>query len=216
LVHRVVITSSLAGIAPPKVIAFGDTETTFTADCRPPFPEGPFVDGVSAYCAAKARELNAIDMLQKEHEPHFSIVNVMPSITVGPNLFSSTFAADGNNRMILNLGMGSEDNHTRPWVVCGISDVARVHVGVLDETKVVGSADFGINVSITSWNVIRDWALEAFPEAVEKGILKPALQKPGSPILFNTDETEEKFGKFSSLKQDVIDLYAQRLKSMVQ
>lgn len=139
----------------------------------------------------------------------------MPSIVVGPDYLdtksSQLITGKSSNASVLPIVLGDVSDAPRPLMLAGISDVARIHVDALDETKVERSDGFGISVSVPSYDVVRDWGLDAFPEAVSKGLFKAGGKKTGVAIDFDSSETEQVFGGLDSLKQDMIDLCGQYL-----
>lgn len=211
-VKRVIITSSLAAVAPMEAWAPG-FERVLTPQDRVPDRSGPYDNGMMAYAAAKVAAYNrTLDFVAKE-KPHFDVINVLPSFVIGKNELANTkeaiSAPSGSNAIALNPIFGGQNPAGAPSVTVHVEDVAYVHVAALNP-NIAGNQSFGVN-----WNGIKginwDDAIEIvkrhFPKEVESGLFPLGGSQASNLIKFDATRTEEVFGiKFKSFEEQIVSL----------
>lgn len=203
-VKKIVITSSVAGVAPsePKV---------FDADNEEPDPQGPWTDAFATYSASKKLALNATRRFIAEKKPYFDIVNIMPSFVLGPNHFATSrkdYMA-GSNSMAMSPLLGREVPGGCPGFVCHVDDVAAVHVAAL-RPEVVGHRNFGVNydgVNGVEWNDAIEIVKKKMPEAVGPDGFPLGGSCASAKVPFDASKTERELGiTFKDFDTMVVDL----------
>ena len=210
-VKRVVITSSVAAVVPTEKTLRAGTDEVFTANGSLPNPESPRSDVRLAYAASKILALNASTDFIKWEEPHFDIINVMPSFLVGRNELN-TKAIDvlsSTNAMAIAQVLGHASKNPILGSSVHVDDAARVHVLALD-SKVKGNQNFG---AASDWSGNFQWgdAIEIvkrhFPEAVKDGRLPVTAKALTRKFRFDASKTEEVLGiKFQNYEAQVVSV----------
>ncbi len=202
-VKRVVITSSLAAVAPTE-------QRVFTANNVEPTPVGPYKDAFTAYSASKKLALHGTRKFIAQHDPMFTIINIVPSFVIGKNELATTRAAItcGSNRRALGPLLGHKTT-ALPGAMCHIDDVAYVHIAVLKQ-NIERHTSLGVNYDYTQnlrWNDAIPIVQKHFPSAVETGLLPLGGATPTSPLAFNASHTENLLGiKFKSHKDMILSI----------
>lgn len=222
-IKRVVLCSS-AGAMVPQVWDTTDPERptvlpieTFSADTPPPQrpATGPFSCVNDAYHVSKALSLQqTFDFIEAEN-PHFSVINVMPTFTLGRKELAKTemdYLTSTNGFVLAPLlGASIPYPYITPASVCHVDDVAHVHVAAL-EPKIKGNQNFGISnnyMEHVKFEDAKEVVKMRFPEAVEKGIFSLSGSAPTSRLPFDATRTEQIFGiKFKKFEDCVEDLVA--------
>jgi nucleoside-diphosphate-sugar epimerase len=220
-IKRMVITSSAGAMVPqlwdttnpdkPTVLPI----KTFSADTPPPRRslKGPFSCVNDAYHVSKALGLQqTLDFVTAE-TPHFSIINVMPTFTIGRKGLGQSMMdyLTSTNAFVLAplLGFPLPHPFVTPASVCHIDDVAAVHVAALDP-KIEGNRNFGISNNINEdikFDDAKEIVKDRFPEAVEKGVFTLTGSAPNTKLPFDATKTEEVFGmKFKGFDEAVVDM----------
>ncbi|OAL37396.1 hypothetical protein AYO20_03245 [Fonsecaea nubica] len=202
-IQRVVITSSVAAVSPP------DTRV-YTADNVEPDPHGPYPHTFAAYTASKQLAYNRTRDFISEENPHFTVVNIMPTFVIGKNELATTPAAvnSGSNALALIPLLGTQNPNGMPGATCHVDDVAYVHVASLD-SKIQGNQNFGVNYDVNGvkWDDAIDIVKKHFPQAVEQGVFPLGGSQPSSPMPFDASKTEEVFGiKFKNFEEQIVSL----------
>ena len=86
-----------------------DPTETFTSNTVPSEPTGPYANPFAAYLASKKLAyLRTRDFLNAEN-PHFGIINIMPSFVIGRKDLTTTpeAVASGSNRHIVSTRIAS-------------------------------------------------------------------------------------------------------------
>ena len=195
-IKRIVITSSVVALLDPTT-----TDTTIsTAQSRVPTPQGPFPDGRVAYRASKVAALNATDDFISQRNPHFSIVNIMPSFITGDNELLTPSAEHVTDFLgttgafpIAHLVYPEKFSDAPIWGAgILVTDSAKAHVNALDENRVKGHDGFIANVNV-KWEDGLEVVKKLFSKAVEEGIFKEA--KRGTlPALLDAGNAEDVLG----------------------
>jgi len=217
-VRRIVITSSIAGVASDYAMANGDTTTVYTSQSRVrPLPSGPYQSAPQAYRASKARALDAAEQFYIERKPAFSIVHIMPSYVYGANdlVTDAKSIASGSNAMIMGLVLGMTTPYASPGTVIHVDDVARIHVGALDEKKIPGNASFFASIPAQfedALGIVR----RLFPEAVEDGRLPLGGKRGTLPMTVDIQDTISVFGPLKSYEEMVKSVVGQYLELLAK
>jgi nucleoside-diphosphate-sugar epimerase len=212
-IRRVVITSSVVAIVPPSSLMGGDDQNVFTANSRvTPLPTAPWGTAAAAYFTSKTLALDATEKFLAEKKPHFSIVSIMPGfilgrselVTVAEDLLNST------NVVVLGPVLGHQ-MPARPCEVVDVRDVARIHVGALDEKKVVGSKSFLLDAGRMSFDDANEIAAREFPDAVKAGILPLGGSIPSKFHKLDTSDTVKTFGPMHTYEEAAKEVIGQYL-----
>lgn len=220
-IKRMVITSS-AGAMVPQLWDTSDPDRPtvlpikpFSADAPPPQRPltGPFSCVNDAYHVSKALGLQqTLDFIATE-APHFSIINVMPTFTIGRKGLGQSLMdyLTSTNAFVLAplLGFPLPHPYITPASACHIDDVAHVHVAALDP-KIQGNRNFGISNDLREhvrFDDAKDIVRDRFPEAVQRGVFSLKGSAPTTPLPFDARATEEVFGvRFKSFEEAVVDM----------
>jgi hypothetical protein len=93
-----------------------------------------------------------------------------------------------------------------------LDDVARIHVESLDEDKVPGNANFvvgtGDGIEDVQWDSAIEIVKEAFPDAVEKGILSLGGTRKTNLFKLNLYPTDKVFGPLKTFEDAVKSVVA--------
>lgn len=209
------ITSSAVALVPGPLLSKGDPDNIYSSHSRvKPLPTGPWNAFGAAYRDSKVLALDASDRFVAEKSPHFSIVNVMPGYVVGANelVTEAKEIANGSNGVLMAVIMGMKTSEARPANIVGVTDVARIHLAALDETKVVGNKDFVLDSQPPSFDQVADIARRSFPDEVKKGLLPLGGTVPAAIVKFDIAETVRSFGSLDSYENDAISVMSQYLK----
>ena len=206
-VKKVVITSSV-GAAVLRSKNFGpDVDgVSYTAASRVSETYYESIKADEYYSAGKTLALNATDKFVKERDPHFDVINVLPSFALGPFELASTtdqLLAPTNYRG-LAIAIGRKLNPA-PTSCVHVDDLAKIHIDILHmKTQRYQSFGAGCQMSFAEQvDIIR----KHFPSAVQKGIFPMDGEAPDRPFLFDTAATESFFGwKFKPFEEQVVDL----------
>ena len=208
-IHRVVITSSIVALIPDRALTYGDPTTVYTVDSRvSPIPTSPWDSFADAYRGAKVQALDAVDQLQREKRPHFTIVTLMPGYVFGANVLISTAekAVSGSNALVLGIALGMKPPGTRPFFVTHLDDLARSQILALDEDKIVGTKSFILGSSIGAYDDVNEILKRRFPGAVEKGILPLGGSVAGTYQQIDEGESLSVFGPLKSFEEQVVSV----------
>ena len=212
-IKRIVITASVASIIPD------DPTTPFTPNTVLPDPPKPNPSQFHAYVASKRLAYNrTLDFISQSH-PSYSIINIMPSFIIGPNLLATTpqEVGSGSNRVaiatILGQNMGGMLGNT-----CHIDDVALAHVASLSDTITIdkgkGYRNFGVDVYYPpphklNWGSATEIVKKHFPKEVEEGVFPLGGKGEDFTLPFDARETERVLfegRKARGWEEQVVDL----------
>jgi nucleoside-diphosphate-sugar epimerase len=212
-VRRIVITSSIVAIASNTAMTIGDTTTIYTPQTRVrPLPSGPYQSASQGYRAAKALALDAAEKFYAECKPHFSIVHIMPSYVFGANelITDAKSVARGCNALLMGLVLGMRAPNASPGAVVHVDDVARIHVGALDEKKIPGSANFLASLSVQFEDALEITG-RLFPEAVQNGRLPLEGKRATLPMTIDIQDSVAVFGPLKGYEEMVKSVVGQYL-----
>ncbi|OAP63508.1 hypothetical protein AYL99_02735 [Fonsecaea erecta] len=203
-IKRVVITSSVAAISPD------DNSQVYTSDHVEPDPQGPYPHDFAAYVASKKLAYNRTREFISKENPHFAVINIMPTFVIGKNELATTPEAviAGSNALAFTPLLGRQNPNGMPAATCHIDDVAYVHIASLGP-KVQGNQNFGVNYDVNGvkWDDAIDIVKRHFPEAVEKGVFPLGGSQTSLPMPFDASKTEEVFGiKFKNFEEQIVSL----------
>jgi nucleoside-diphosphate-sugar epimerase len=208
----------MVGVVSDYAMVNGDTTTIYNSHSRVrPLPSGPYQSAPQAYRASKVRALDAAERFYEERKPHFSIVHVMPSYVYGANelVIDARSVASGSNAMIMALVLGKTAPNASPGTVVHVDDVARIHVGALDENKVPGNANFLASISAEFEDTL-EIARKQFPEAVQDGRLPLGGKRATLLVNFDIEETVKVFGPLKSFEEMVKSVVGQYLELLAK
>ncbi|EXJ74211.1 uncharacterized protein A1O5_02506 [Cladophialophora psammophila CBS 110553] len=202
-IKRVVITSSVAAVSPPE-------PRVYTADNVEPDPRGPYPHTFAAYAASKKLAYNRTRDFIAQENPHFRVINVMPTFVIGKNELATTPAAvnSGSNALAFTPLLGMHNLNGMPAATCHVDDVAYVHIASLDP-KIQGNQNFGVNYDVNGikWDDTIDIVKNHFPTAVEKGVFPLGGSQTSLPMPFDASKTENILGiKFKDFEEQVVSL----------
>ncbi|KAF2101525.1 NAD(P)-binding protein [Rhizodiscina lignyota] len=220
-VKRVVITSSLFGTIPWS--AFSDPEPhekVYSVEPTPNPTARPFKDEVEAYAASKAYALNATNDWIADSHPYFDINNIMPAFVIGKNELetaSKGYYSSGTNPLVMGILVGADNPRPLTGTLVHLWDVAQAHVRALDPS-IAGGQSFALNtggLKGSDYNDAKEVVKRDYPEAVEKGMLKPTGKMITRPLKYDASKTEEvlgfKFRSFDDLVHSMVDGYLELL-----
>jgi len=156
-------------------------------------------------------DVNLLVAFVKDENPHFDVVNIMPSFFIGRSelIASPKEITNGTNGVAFGPVLGVSSNFANPGATIHSDDVAKVHVLALDP-KVQGNQNFGMmsgGVEGNTWGESIDVVKKHFPEAVKDGRLPVNGSQPTKRLLFDSSRTEEVLGiKFRNYEEQVIDV----------
>ncbi|RDW89738.1 hypothetical protein BP6252_01770 [Coleophoma cylindrospora] len=212
-VRRIVITSSAIAVVPGQAFVTGDEQNTYTPNSRlRPLPTAPWGSTLQAYQASKILALDAAEKFIVEQKPQFTIVNIMPGYVIGPNMLNThpEQVPRGSNGGAMAPLIGQTEN-PRPAAISTLKDTARVHVGCLDENKVVGNRSFFVSSPKMANDDVKSIAEKHFPAAVKDGRLPLGGSTPSLTVTLDGSETTEIFGEMGTFEDAVKELIEQYL-----
>ncbi|RDW69913.1 hypothetical protein BP5796_08310 [Coleophoma crateriformis] len=212
-VRRIVITSSGVAVIPTHALVNGDEQNTYTPNSRVrPLPTAPWGPPFFVYQCSKILALDAIEKFIVEQKPKFTIVNIVPGFVIGPNMLDTRPEQMllGSNRGAMAPLLGLTES-PRPTVISTLKDVARVHVGCLDENKVVGNKSFFVPSPKMAHDDAKSIAEKHFPAAVKDGRLPLGGTTPSVYLSLDSSETTEIFGEMGTYEDAVKELIEQYL-----
>lgn len=170
-IHRVVITSSVVAIAPWAEL-FAESGAVFNEESRATLPRGPYGSLFEAYSASKVAALLEAESFIAHEKPHFDVVHVGPTFTIGKNELV-TDAEDilvGTNGSAFGHVLGKAVGPT-PSMSVHVNDIAKVHVLALDPKVPGGKFLLGVSEnSNTHWEDSFEIVKRNFATATSKGI----------------------------------------------
>jgi nucleoside-diphosphate-sugar epimerase len=207
-VKRIVVTSSIAAIAPPNK----DPQTIYDRNSRVLDPLGPYETLFEGYSASKIKALNATERFINEKSPSFDIVNIMPSFVIGKNELTTNKKniTNGSNGVAFAQILGTKSPYPTIGQTVFIDDVADIHIRALMVQGPGKIQSFVATSNGPDGNTISD-AIEIvnkrFPEAVKSGILPNDGFTETKTIRFDASVTEGILGvTFRSYEEQVVSL----------
>ncbi|KAA8647680.1 hypothetical protein EYZ11_006871 [Aspergillus tanneri] len=203
-IKRVIITSSAAAVAPDN------PEVTFTSDNLVPDANGPYETYRAAYRASKVLAYNRTRDFITSKNPHFTIINIMPSVVIGENELATTTTSiySGTNTYMLAPVLGIHISDPRPGFTCHLDDVAYVHVAAL-RVQTESHQNFAVNASIEGidYNDAIRIVQKRFPKEIEQGIFPLGGHVEALRVRFDASRTEDVFKiKFKPFEEQVVSV----------
>ncbi|CAH0043436.1 unnamed protein product [Clonostachys solani] len=226
-VKRVVITSSISAIIPFFDTAEHDTSGFYTN--QSPISIGGIESWPDqapenvAYVLSKIYVADCVRKYVQSNEPklHFSVVNVLPGTTVGPNELASTprELLVGSNMVVMGPLLGIKFAPI-PSVVSHVDDVAFAHLKTLnldispgDIFSLLPVFNSKADPTLFKWDDAVNIVREEFPEATNCGMFPFGGTVPVVQVLADSTEDEKMLGrKFKGYREAVIDVVRQYLK----
>jgi hypothetical protein len=127
----------------------------------------------------------------------------MPSYVFDANelITDAKSVASGSNALLMGLVLGMGAPYASPGTVVHVDDIARIHVGALDEERVAGNANFLASISVRFEDAL-EVAARLFPEAVQDGKLPLGGKRATSPLTVDTRETVASLWTAQGLRGD--------------
>jgi len=175
-------------------------------------PTKPFHSSMEAYWASKALSRLAAHKFRTEKNPHFEIINLLPSVVIGPDelAMKSSELLIGTRALAMAPLLGVKSEIPLVGQQVHVDDVARAHVDALD-TRVPGNADYILS-SDGADGIEWDDANGMFKGEGGKGKLKLDGSLPTTKWRIDSSTTERAFGwKCQSFKETMSDLVGQYL-----
>jgi nucleoside-diphosphate-sugar epimerase len=173
---------------------------------------------MEAYSASKALSRIATHKFLTEKTPHFEIINLLPSVVIGPDELATKRSdlLTGTRALALAPILGQKIESPLVGQQVHVDDVARGLVDALD-SRVLGNEDYILSSDGFEW----DDARGMFKGEGGKGELKLKLKLDGSlPTMkwkIDVSTTEKAFGwkcrSFEETMRDLVGQYLGLLKS---
>ncbi|KAH5177984.1 hypothetical protein HBH68_184670 [Parastagonospora nodorum] len=212
-VKRVVITSSVGGIAFWKDLHEWPAETVVTEKTRAKNIPEPYTMDVEAYSAGKIAALNETEAWMKREKGNisFDVVNIFPSFVLGRDELatSPTEALKGTNLLVLGPVLGEKVDLPLVGSSVDVRDVALAHVKALDP-KVPGNQGYLLTAGGLEGRPLEDVfeiVARNFPDAVKAGVLPNNARIASKPRKFDAAASEKALGmKYIDFEEQVKDV----------
>ena len=141
----------------------------------------------------------------------------MPSYVFGANelVTDAKSVASGSNGLLMGLILGVSAPYASPGTVVHVEDVARIHVGALDEKKIPGNASFAAAMSVQFEDAL-GIAARLFPEAVQDGRLPLGGKRGTLPVTVDIQDTLDIFGPLKSYEEMIKSVVGQYLELLAK
>lgn len=196
-IRRVVITSSAVTLIPMSWLGTTDTDTVFSSKDLNTDTAGPYHSSMEAYWASKALARAHIHEFLAEQKPHFDIIQLLPSVVIGPDDLATGLATlqVGTRAMVLPIFQGAKIDMPLVGTPVLADDVARAHVDAI-KPSVPGNKDYILSSDAPQgieWNTMSEIARKHFPEEVESRLIPCGGSLPTRKWRLDTLETEAAF-----------------------
>ncbi|KAL8914860.1 MAG: hypothetical protein Q9172_007008 [Xanthocarpia lactea] len=216
-VKRVVMTSSLMGIAPYRDLFELESFSSYSDDSPIPEPYTPYPNALAALCAGKAKSLAATKAFLIKNKPRFTVVNLMPSIVIGRNELAKTSKDlnQGSNQQVLRHLRGENVSTKLPSHTVYVDDVAKAHALSLDTEKVAKSQNFlldSVGGPGVAWYHGLEIVKKDYQDGVKKGWLALDGEQPSNRVWIDSsrNEADKVFGiKFAGFDKQIRSLLDQ-------
>ncbi|KAK5047330.1 hypothetical protein LTR84_006852 [Exophiala bonariae] len=210
-VQRIVITSSVVAIVPWYDFFEAETGKVFNEHSRTSNPTGPYKNEFEAYSSGKVQALNATFQFLEENKPHFDVVHVGPTFTIGKDELVSDVddITRGTNGAALRQILGDKQSWATPSNTVHVEDTALAHVKGLEPH--IPSGFFLLTQSAgtegTTWGDAIEIVNRRFPGAVKAGILPNDGFAPTKHTILDTSETKKLLGyEFKTYEEQVVSV----------
>jgi len=175
-----------------------DTSTIFDPTSINVDTEGPYHNAMEAYWASKSIARTHVHKFLVEQTPHFSIIQILPSVVIGPDDLATDLATlqVGNRAIVLPVFQGAKIDIPLVGTPVLADDVARAHVDAI-KPSVPGNRDYILSSDAPegiAWNAMNDVAKKFFPEEVASGLIPCGGSLPTRKWRLETSATEAAFG----------------------
>jgi len=232
LIKRVILTSSAVTLIPIQWVSSSDTETVFTGSLylHPIFlqtlilyperdinsnPTRPFHSAMEAYWASKALTRIASKNFMTDNMPSFELINLLPSVVIGPDPLSMSVETlmSGTRALALGQVLGNKQDPL-VGVQVHVADVARAHIDAL-APSVPGNAEYILTSDTPAgieWDSVKEVVETHFPGELAAGRLSLQYPMPTRPFTIDASATEKAFGwKFRNYAETMQGLIGQYL-----
>lgn len=217
-VKRIVFTSSVAGVIPDHVLAFGDeSNKSWTADDPIPIDRGPYQNVRQAYNASKAMALELAARFVKTEKPKFDVIRILPGWVIGRNILAKDPAGtvSGSNWVAFGSVFGQKSTLTTPAIVSHADDVARAHAVALDP-KIQGHQNLAVCFN-ADWSQSLEIVKKNFPQAVKDKIFPLNGYQPNVRVNFDSSGSEEILGfKFLGFEEQIVSVASHYLEELAK
>lgn len=180
-------------------------------------PTRPFNSSMEAYWASKAFARIATHTFLSERKPHFGIINLLPTVVIGPDALATSSASllTGTRALAMAPILGQKLEMPLVGVQVHVDDVARAHVDALKKS-VPANTDYILtsnDVEGIEWNTAKKLVEKGVENAA--GLLKLDGSMPTIKWKVDASTTEEAFGwqcrSFEQTMKDLVEQYLELL-----
>ena len=170
---------------------------------------------MEAYWSSKALSRTAVHDFIKNESPQFEVIQLLPSVVIGPDMLAETpeDVLTGTRALALAPLLGQAVPTPLVGVSVHVLDVAKAHVDSLS-TSVPGNRDYILSSDTPEgikWNDVLGIGEKYFASAIEKGILKMGGSMETTVYKIETGEMEKAFGwrctSFLETVKELVELY---------
>lgn len=181
---------------------------------------GPYHDPMEAYWASKAIARTHVHEFLAEHKPHFSIIQILPSVVIGPDDLAADLATlqVGTRAMVLPVFQGSKIDTPLVGTPVLADDVARAHVDAI-KPSIPGNRDYILSSDAPEgieWNDMDRIARKYYPKEVASGLITCGGSLSTRKWRLDTSGTEATFGwrctSFEGTVRRLLEQYIEFLK----
>lgn len=217
MIRKVVICSSLVTVASWEWALHPAAATIFRAEDINSRPTLPVTSAVQGYWESKALARLAVRDFVATHDPHFQVIQLLPSVIMGVDERAQSVAdLEKIPFFAIRFGplFGVTTKVAMHTAVVDIADVARAHVDAIKLAKPSRIHEFILSADGPDgfhWDSLIDIVKKKWPERIGKNL--PANgHLPDSLWRCDASATEEAFGwKFRGLEEVFTDLVGQYL-----
>lgn len=153
---------------------------------------------MAAYWASKALARAHVHEFLTERKPHFDIIQLLPSVVIGPDDLATDLATlqVGTRGMVLPIVKGVKMDMPLVGTPVLADDVAKAHVDAI-KSSIPGNKDYILSSDAPegiAWNAMNEIAKKYFPQEVESGLIPCGGSLPTRKWKLDTSDTEAAFG----------------------
>lgn len=213
--QRVVMTFSESALISYLELFQAESFTTFTDASPIPNAVPPYSTALEALSAAESQALSATHAFVAKQKPHFSVVNLLPSMALGRNELAKTSKEllEGSNSQALQHLQGEKVASRLPSTTVHVNDIALISVLSLDTQKDEKTQKFFLSsggIQGSPWYEAKEIVKKYYADAVKKGWLSLNGEQPVNRVKIDSTRTEKVFGmKFADFEKQMRDLLDQ-------
>ncbi|KAL8948255.1 MAG: hypothetical protein Q9222_005540 [Ikaeria aurantiellina] len=213
-IKRVVMTTSEVALIPYNELYNYETFSIFTDASPIPPTNPPHKSPLEALATAQSRALLATNTFLTKNKPGFTVVSLLPSVTIGRNELarSTKDLLQGSNLQAFQHLQGVKAS-ALPSTTVHVDDVAKSHVLSLDTQKVEHSQRLFLNsggVQGTAWYLAKEIVKKHYMEDMKKGWLSLDGDQPVNTVKIDSSRTEKELGiSFAGFEKQMRDLLDQ-------